>query len=208
MSVDSIITDGVSGLMIGRQFSFSTTGLSAVTSINAKTASKPAAQTDAINIVQIAGDGSAHVKFFEPGGYMPYQGNVEVTVIGPEGPQIAVVPFSIPNDHIDVYFVDPIVTNDNTYIGHRLNAIGHPLVNGDIGYYINSNALNIGQNGSIACDQPNTFLLWVHKTSGIIEGYSITVNEAGGVTELVRYVKPRVIRGRFFKPRIINSRFI
>lgn len=184
-SIDSVTTGGVSGLVVGQEFNFTTTGLADVSGgINIKTAATPAAQTDAISIVQTAGDGSAAVKFFADGQYMPFPGTATVTITGTGGAPAGNFPFAIPADHFDVIF-GAVSLQDNTYLGFALNAIGHPLEGGatpDRAYWINTNGLIFGTDGKISCNSAMTSALWIHKKSGIIEGYTVQINDAGQIT--------------------------
>lgn len=184
-TVDTVTTGGSSGLKVGQPFAFTTTGLTSVTATLAQTAALPAAQTTGINIVQTAGDGTAATRFFVDGQYMPFAGSVTFTATGPEGSPTKTIPFAIPDDHLDVQF-GAVSLQDATYLGYTLNAIGHPLASGDRAYWVNSNSLVYATDGKISCLSAMTSLLWVHKNSGIIEGYTVQINDAGAITNTTK----------------------
>lgn len=185
-SIDSIQTDGVSGLKVGSQFSISTTGLGDLSSVLAETSGIATAKTEAINLVAIGGDGTGDIPFFSDGEYMPFPGLVTVAATDSASSPSTNVPFSIPDDHIDTQF-GVVSLHDNTYIGKKLADIGRDILPGDFGYWKNENSLVFHENGKISVDVESggtvLAILWLQRSaSGIMEGYNLTINDAGEIT--------------------------
>jgi len=200
-SIDSITTDGSPGLVVGEPFLISTTGLGTITSITVTTAATPAATTTAINLSAGAGE----MKYWIDGQYFPYEGTV--TVVASDGTLTATGTFnlSIPADQADVVF-NAVETTDATYVTTKLADIGHPVSNGDKGYYPPIGGFTIGTNGHISSpDGATTFVLWIHKTSGIIEMYNVVINDAGEITDATG-ITSRGITTRGITSRNITSR--
>jgi hypothetical protein len=181
-SIDTVTTDGNSGFVVGEPFTYTETGLGTVTGFTVTTAATPAATTDAINLTAGAGE----MKYWVDGEYYPFAGTVIAEATDGAETGSGSFTLSIPADQVAVVF-NAVETTDNTYLGNKLLAIGHPLANDDIGYYPPADGLTIGTNSSVSSlIGATTFILWVHKTSGIIERYDVTVNDAGEITGLVK----------------------
>jgi len=180
-SIDTLTTDGSPGLVVGQPFAMTTTGLGTITSITITTDATPTATTTATSLSLPAGDGTAAARSWVDGAFYAFPGTV--TVVAGDGTLTATGSYtlSMPDDYLDVVFAD-VETTDDTYIGTKLDDLGHPLEDGDIGYYPVGNGLAIGTNGHISCDGAMTFVLWIQKLTGVMEMYNVTINDAGEIT--------------------------
>lgn len=202
-TIDTVTTGGSPGFVVGQPFTYTETGLGAVTGFSVFTPSTPAATTAAINLTP----GAAQLKYWEDGQYYPFAGTV--TAQGTDGTLTATGSFSlsIPADQVDVIF-NSIETIDNTYLGTALLAIGHPLANGDKGYYPPAGGLVISPNSGVSSAiGATTFVLWIHKISGILERYDVIINDAGEITD-VTGITSHGITSRSVTSRVVTSRGI
>jgi hypothetical protein len=203
-SIDTLTTDGNPGLVVGQPFAMTTTGLGTITGITITTAATPTAATDAINLALPSGDGTGEMKDWVDAEFYAYPGTgtVEATdgILTASGSYA----LSMPDDTVNVIFAD-VETTDNTYIGTKLNDLGHPLQDGDIGYYPTGNGLAIGTNGHVSCLGAMVFVLWIQKLDGVMEMYNVTINDAGEITD-VTGITSRGITSRGITSRNITSR--
>jgi len=208
-TIDSITTDGNPGIVVGEDFEITTTGLGTFDTTYIDTLSTPAAAVAAPTVAP-GGDGTGAMPFWVDGGYYPFIGAVRVTVTDPLGNSASGnFTLSLPPNYASVTF-SSVVTSDNTYVGYWLDALGHPLANGDIGYYINiipGNSLVVAANTKVSIMSSLVFTLIVHKLSGIIESYSIAVNDSGEITGGTA-ITSRSIISRSIISRKITSRAI
>jgi len=204
-TIDTLTTSGSPGLVVGQPFAMTTTGLGTITSITATTAATPAATTSAINLSLPSGDGTGEMKYWVDAQYYPFDGTVSVTASDGTLSATGNFALSLPSDQADVVF-NAVETTDNTYLGNALLAAGHPLANGDIGYYPPANGLIISPNSGVSSAiGATTFVLWVHKVSGIIERYDVVINDAGEITD-VTGITSRGITSRGITSRHISKR--
>lgn len=179
--IDTITTGGVSGLKVGSGFAIETAGLGTLTNIEIKSASTPAAKVNAISLSAFAGDGNAIIPKPVVGGYYPFLGAVTVTAT--DGALTASSSFTLGwTNYLDTTFAG-IITSDATYLGKALSDAGHPIVDGERAYYADENSLAIGANSSIsiAASESAELVIYIHKLSGIIEGYKLTISESGDI---------------------------
>jgi hypothetical protein len=203
-SIDTVTTDGNPGLVIGQPFAMTTTGLGTITGITITTAATPTATTDAINLALPGGDGAGEMKDWVDAEFYAYPGTVIVEATDGVDTASGSYTLSMPDDTVNVIFAD-VETTDNTYIGTKLNDIGHPLEDGDIGYYPTGNGLAIGTNSHVSCLGAMVFVLWIQKLDGVMEMYSVTINDAGEITD-VTGITSRGITSRGITSRNITSR--
>lgn len=204
--IDTITTDGSAGLVVGEDFAITTTGLGSFTFLYVDTIATPAASVSATTTAP-SGDGTGTMPYWVDGGYYPFIGSVRTTATDGLGNSAsATFALSLPDDQLDVVF-SAVETTDDTYIGTKLDDIGHPLADGDVGYYPVGNGLAIAENGHISCLGAMVFVLWIHKLSGIMEMYTVTINDAGEITD-VRGISSRGISSRGISSRHISSRGI
>jgi hypothetical protein len=203
-SIDTLTTDGNPGLVVGQPFAMTTTGLGTITGITITTAATPTAATDAINLALPSGDGTGEMKDWVDAEFYAYPGTVTVEATDGILTASGSYALSMPDDTVNVIFAD-VETTDNTYIGTKLNDLGHPLQDGDIGYYPTGNGLAIGTNGHVSCLGAMVFVLWIQKLDGVMEMYNVTINDAGEITD-VTGITSRGITSRGITSRNITSR--
>lgn len=205
-TINTLTTGGSPGLVVGQPFAMTTTDLATITAVTVTTVATPTATTSAINLALPSGDGTGDMKGWVDGEYYAFPGSVSVAATDSTLTGTGTYTLSIPATHLDVVF-DTVETTDNTYIGNKLLAIGHPLANDDRGYYPSGNGLSIGENSGVSCFGAMTFVLWIQKVSGIMERYDVVINDAGEITE-VRGISSRGISSRGISSRHISSRGI
>ncbi len=202
-SIDSVTTDGNPGFVVGRPFTYTKTGLGTITGFTVTTAATPAATTSAINLSAGAGE----LKSWIDGDPYPFIGTVEAEADDGTLTGTGNFPLALPAGEVDVTF-STVETTDATYIGTKLAGIGHPLADGDKGYYPTGNGLVISPNSHVSCLGAMVFVLWVQKlTTGLMERYNVTINDAGEITD-VRGISSRGISSRGISSRGISSRGI
>lgn len=186
-TIDSVTTDGNPGLIVGQPFLINTTGLGTLTSVTIKTAATPTAITTALSLSAVGGDGGATMAFWVDTQYYPFIGSVVVTASDGTNTAELAVTLSLPDEYASTTF-NSVVTSNNTYIGYWLDLLGKPLLNGDFGYYDNvvpDNYILIRPDSGVEVISAQTVTLWVHRAAnGIIEGYTVNINDAGEITGL------------------------
>jgi hypothetical protein len=203
-TIDTLTTDGNTGLVVGQPFAMTTTNLGTITGITITTAATPTATTDAINLALPSGDGAGEMKDWVDAEFYAYPGTVIVEATDGVDTASGSYTLSMPDDTVNVIFAD-VETTDNTYIGTKLNDIGHPLEDDDIGYYPTGNGLAIGTNSHVSCLGAMVFVLWIQKLDGVMEMYNVTINDAGEITD-VTGITSRGITSRGITSRNITSR--
>lgn len=185
-TIDTVTTGGVSGLKVNSGFAITTTGLGNLTNVEIKTAATTAAKVNATSLSAFAGDGNAIMPPVVIGGYYPFLGTVTITAT--DGPLSAITTRTLSWDNYLNTIFSGLVTSDATYLAKVLSDAGHPLAEGEMAYYTNANSLMIGSNSSISVivqdGESVEVTVYIHKLSGIIEAYKLTISDAGEIIDI------------------------
>jgi hypothetical protein len=203
-SIDSVTTDGNPGLVVGEPFAITTTGLTDLVQVTIQTTGVLGATVPAGSLSAPGGDGTAVMPYWVDAQKFPFIGTASVEATDTIGLPIRDFPLAAPPGFLEVEFED-VETTDDTYIGTKLDEIGRPLEDGDLGYYPAGNGLAIGPNGHISCLGAMSFVLWIQKLNSTMYQYNVTVNDAGEVTD-VTGISTRGVSSRHISSRGITKR--